>query len=97
MIEEMCVPNPFQVINGTACEMATVRLRVMAIDTSAKDVMYLYRFVGSSVSLCAGLVLITPRRGIVFGRFASFFVSLSATLRENGWTDLHKIFREGVE
>jgi len=27
----------------------------------------------------------------------SFFVSLSATLRENGWTDLHKIFREGVE
>ena len=29
--------------------------------------------------------------------FLSFFVSLSATLRENGWTDLHKIFREGVE
>ena len=26
-----------------------------------------------------------------------FFVSLSATLRENGWTDLHEIFREGVE
>jgi len=25
------------------------------------------------------------------------FVSLSATLRENGWTDLHEIFREGVE
>jgi len=25
-------------------------------------------------------------RGIVFGRFISFFVSLSATLRENGWT-----------
>ena len=36
-------------------------------------------------------------RGIVFGRFLSFFVSLSATLRENGWTDLHEIFREGVE
>jgi len=29
--------------------------------------------------------------------FVSFFVSLSATLRENGWTDLHEIFREGVE
>jgi len=24
------------------------------------------------------------------------FVSLSARLRENGWTDLHEIFREGV-
>jgi len=36
-------------------------------------------------------------RGIVFGRFLSFVVSLSSTLRENGWTDLHEIFREGVE
>ena len=36
-------------------------------------------------------------RGIVFGRFLSFFVSLSATLRENSWTDLREIFREGVE
>ena len=40
-------------------------------------------------------------RGIVFGRFLSFFlsffVSLSATLRENGWTDLHEIFRECME
>jgi len=40
-------------------------------------------------------------RGIVFARFlcffVCFFVSLSATLRENGWTDLRKIFREGVE
>jgi len=26
-----------------------------------------------------------------------FFVSFSARLRENGWTDLHEIFREGVE
>jgi len=25
------------------------------------------------------------------------FVSLSARLRENGWTDLHEIFGEGVE
>jgi len=33
----------------------------------------------------------------VFGRLLSFFVSLSATLRENGWTDLHEIFTEGVE
>ena len=29
--------------------------------------------------------------------FIPFFVSLSAKLRENGWTDLHEIFREGVE
>jgi len=29
--------------------------------------------------------------------FVSFFVSLSARLRENGWTDLHEIFREGAE
>ena len=35
-------------------------------------------------------------RVIVFGRFL-FFLSLSATLRENGSTDLHEIFREGVE
>jgi len=35
--------------------------------------------------------------GIVFGRFLSFFVSLSATLRENGWTDLHETFREGLD
>jgi len=27
--------------------------------------------------------------------FVSFFVSLLAWLRENGWTDLHEIFREG--
>jgi len=26
-----------------------------------------------------------------------FFVCLLARLRENGWTDLHEIFREGVE
>ena len=44
-------------------------------------------------------------RGIVIERFLCLFVclfvclfiSLSATLRENGWTDLHEIFREGVE
>jgi len=40
-------------------------------------------------------------RGIVFDRFLclfiSLFVSLSARLRENGWTDLHEIFKEGVE
>jgi len=29
--------------------------------------------------------------------FVSLFVSLSARLRENGWTNLHEIFREGVE
>ena len=36
-------------------------------------------------------------RGFVFERFLCLFISLSATLRENGWTDLHEIFREGVE
>jgi len=44
-------------------------------------------------------------RGIVFDWFLCFFVclfvsfvaSLLARLRENGWTDLHEIFREGVE
>ena len=35
-------------------------------------------------------------RGIVFGRFLAI-VSMSARLRENGWTDLHEIFRECVE
>jgi len=29
--------------------------------------------------------------------FVLFFVSLLARLRENGWTDLHETFREGVE
>jgi len=29
--------------------------------------------------------------------FVSLFVSLLARLRENGWTDLHEIFREGAE
>jgi len=37
------------------------------------------------------------RRGIVIERFLSLFVSLSARLRKHGWTDLHEIFREGVE
>jgi len=41
--------------------------------------------------------IITPPRGIVIERFLSLFVSLSATLRENGCTDLHEIFRECVE
>jgi len=41
-------------------------------------------------------------RGIVFARFAClfvcfFFVSLSATLWESGWTDLHEIFDKCVE
>ena len=46
--------------------------------------------------------MITPTRqgdGVLFSSdfFVSLFVSLSARLRENGWTDLHEIFREGVE
>jgi len=48
---------------------------------------------------------IDPGTCIVFDRFLclylcfflSFFVSLLARLRENRWTDLHEIFREGVE
>ena len=35
-------------------------------------------------------------RGIVFGRFLSLFL-FQQTLRENGWIDLHQIFRECVE
>jgi len=37
--------------------------------------------------------------GVLFSSdfFVCLFVSLSATLRENGWTDLHEIFRKGVE
>ena len=45
-------------------------------------------------------VVITPPpgRGTGYCFLAiSFFLSLSATLRENGWNDLHEIFREGVE
>ena len=30
-------------------------------------------------------------------RDAAMLISLSATLRENGWTDLHEISREGAE
>jgi len=30
-------------------------------------------------------------------RDAAMLISLSATLRENGWTDLHEIFKEGVK
>jgi len=38
-----------------------------------------------------------PDRRTGYCNQAIFFVSLSARLRENGWTDLHEIFREGVE
>jgi len=51
--------------------------------------------------------LITPSRyvgdGVLFSidlfvcLFLSFFVSLLARLWQNSWTDLHEIFREGVE
>jgi len=34
---------------------------------------------------------------VYFYMYLSFFVSLLARLRENSWTDLHEIFREGVE
>jgi len=39
------------------------------------------------------------RRGIVFDRFLCLyiFLSLLARLRENGWTNLHEILREGAE
>jgi len=37
------------------------------------------------------------RGGVCCASHHSLFVSLSATLRENGWTDLHEIFSEGVE
>jgi len=52
-------------------------------------------------SICFAALFITPPpilsgRGYCF-RSISLFVSLSARLPENGWTDLHEIFREGVE
>jgi len=77
---------------------------VYRIDVSAKLAAYV-----RLMRICKKFVIITPPhppapgrgRGIVFERFVFFFVclfvSLSATLRENGWTDLHEIFREGVE
>ena len=54
------------------------------------------------------IIIITPPpvgtgSGVLFSLdffvclFVCLFVSLSARLRENGWTDLHEIFREGVE
>jgi len=41
----------------------------------------------------------TSGGGVLFliDLYLSFFVSLSTRLRENSWTDLHDIFREGVE
>jgi len=49
-------------------------------------------------------VFVTPSpihwgNGVLFSidLFVSFFVSLLARLRENGWTDLQEIFREGAE
>ena len=47
-------------------------------------------------------IMLLPRPryiGVLFSIsfFLSFFVSLLAILRENGWTDLHEIFREGAE
>ena len=43
------------------------------------------------------LLVTMPPIGGLLSFFLSLFVSLSATLRENGWTDLHEIFSEGVE
>jgi len=48
------------------------------------------------MTLVLVIVIITPPPvGVLLS--GDFFVSLSATLQENGWTDLHEIFREGVE
>jgi len=57
------------------------------------------------LSFCA--IFFTPPHGVLFSIdffvylfvcfFVCLFVSLSARLRENGWTDLHEIFREGVQ
>ena len=56
---------------------------------------------GCASGLCPWATMYpAPGRGTGYCfRAISFFlsVSLSATLRENGWTDLHEIFREGVE
>ena len=57
---------------------------------------------GSDVLCCYLSKIITPLpvggRVLFLGDFfLSFFISLSSTLQENGWTDLHEIFRGGVE
>ena len=47
------------------------------------------------------VIVITPPpvggQCFVFARFLCLRVSLSAIIRENGRTDLHEIFREGVD
>ena len=55
--------------------------------------------VGLVIAVKYNLTINYQGDGVLFSGdlFLSFFVSLSATLRENGWTDLHEIFREGVE
>ena len=57
---------------------------------------------GGKRSRCIGIIsdhfYPAPDRGTGYClRAISFFVSVSAKLRENGWTDLHEIFRERAE
>ena len=69
---------------------------IWAVCYLAMTVTWWQHYKQSLLSLLLLLLLPRPRRVLFLG---DFFVSLflSATLRENGWTDLHEIFREGVE
>jgi len=62
-------------------------LTVQSVPTVTKDIFVTPPPVG-------GRVIVIER---FLSLFLCFFVSLSVTLGENGWTDLHEIFREGVE
>jgi len=51
-------------------------------------------------SIPADIIIFTPPGdGVLFSIdfFVCLFIYLSARLRENSWTVLHEIFREGVE
>ena len=88
------------------CVIMLINYRVVQ---KCKPLSFCYNFI-RCLSICKVLsllysVVITPPPvggwGFVFERFLSFFISLfislSATLRENVWTNLHEIFRESVE
>ena len=62
--------------------------QITPVPVKVPAVLYLYMYI------CC--LLPRPQAGYCI-QAISLFISLSATLRENSWTDLHEIFREGVE
>jgi len=65
--------------------------RLFRGSANCQKIQYVERICAPRVNLIMKFEFLP--RGIVFARFLCFFVSLlvslSATLRENGWTDLH--------